>query len=84
MYNLETNQWTEVASLPDGLNGHKMELLGGKPTIIGGFHSKTKDQNGILYQYEVENDRWQPHQTRMRIPRSSHAAFQVPRELFHC
>ena len=79
-YSLE-NTWTAVADLPVGLNSHKMELLDGLPTIVGGYNGKT--QNGILYQYHVNLNQWIPHpDAEMRIPRSSPAVFQVPRHLF--
>ena len=85
MYNPRTNEWTPVKDLPFPINSAKMELLGGRPTLIGGYNADTKDRNGKLYQYFVETDEWIAHPTvEMRIPRSSHAAFQVPRDLFRC
>ena len=84
MYNPETDQWTRVPDLPIKLSSAKMELLDGRPTIIGGYDSETKDQNGKLYQYDVLNDEWEAHDIEMRMPRSSAAVFQVPRELFRC
>ena len=81
MYDPVENTWTAVADLPIGLNSHKMELLNGLPTIVGGFNGET--QNGILYQYHVNLNQWIPHpDAEMRIPRSSAAVFQVPRHLF--
>ena len=85
MYNPETDQWTDIADLPFPINSHKMELLEGRPTIIGGYDSDYQDQNPFLYQYYVETDEWREHPTvQLRIPRSSAAVFQVPRELFRC
>ena len=83
MYDPERNSWTNVSDLPEPLSSAKMELLDGKPTIIGGYNNK--DQNGILYQYEVETNQWNAHPNiQLRIPRSSAAVFQVPREPFRC
>ena len=85
MYNPRDNTWTPVKDLPIPINSAKMALLGGRPTIIGGWDNENKARNGKLYQYFVEDDEWRAHPTvEMRIPRSSHAAFQVPRNLFRC
>lgn len=84
MYNVETNEWQKVADLPIALSSAKMELLGGRPTIIGGYNQEAGTQNGILYQYFVETDDWQAHTIQMRMPRSSAAVFQVPRNFFRC
>ena len=85
MYNPETDQWTDIADTPVPISSHKMELLEGRPTIIGGIDSAARRTNRHLYQYYVETDEWKPHPTiTMRIPRSSAAVFQVPRELFRC
>ena len=60
-----------------------MELLEGIPTIVGGFDTESLTQNGILYQYFADQDKWIPHPTvAMRIPRTSAAVFQVPKTLF--
>jgi hypothetical protein len=65
------------------LNSAKIELLGGIPTLVGGYDAEANTQNGILYQYFVDEDQWRPHPTvQMRIPRSSAAVFQVPKTLF--
>ena len=85
MYDPETDQWIKVADLPVPLSSAKMELLEGRPTIIGGYNSDQKVFNNILYQYFVETNEWKPHPfVKMRIPRSSAAVFQVPRDLFNC
>ena len=85
LYDLETNEWTPVAELPIPLQSAKMELLEGRPTMIGGWDSDAKDFNGVLYQYFVETNEWKKHpHVQMRMPRSSPAVFQVPRCLFHC
>ncbi len=81
MYNPETDVWTRVADLPTPLSSARMALLDGLPTIIGGYDNS--NQNGVLYQYHVDKDKWIPHPTvQMRIPRSSAAVFQVPKTLF--
>ena len=83
MYNPYTNYWTQVADLPVPLNGAKMELLDGIPTIIGGYDTDAEEQNKFLYQYLVEDNVWISHpNVTMRIARSSPAVFQVPRQLF--
>ena len=85
MYNPRTDQWTPVADLPVPLSGAKMDLLGNRPTIIGGYTNATVNRNGKLYQFFVETDEWKAHPTvEMRVPRSSAAVFQVPRDLFRC
>ena len=85
MYNPETDQWTDIADTPRILSAHKMELLEGRPTIIGGYDSAADDWNELLYQYYVETDEWNAHSTvKMRLPRSSAAVFQVPSDLFRC
>ena len=85
LYDLELDKWLKVADLPVPLQSASMELLGGKPTIIGGFDSDSLDWNPILYQYDAELDEWKPlSNVRMRMPRSSAAVFQVPRDLFYC
>jgi N-acetylneuraminic acid mutarotase len=83
MYDPETNQWKKVADLPKSLHSAKMELLNNRPTTFGGYSNN--GQIARLYQYYVELDKWRPHPyTELRVPRSSAAAFQVPRELFRC
>ena len=85
MYNPRTNTWTPVAPLPVALNSARMELLGGKPTMIGGYNTETDTRNSKLWQYDVVNDKWTAHpNVEMRVPRSSFAAFQVPRGFFRC
>ena len=81
MYNPLTNQWTQVADLPEPLSSAKMEQLEGLPTIVGGYNGET--QNGILYQYFSDTNEWIPNpNVQMRLPRSSAAVFQVPKSLF--
>ena len=81
MYDPKTDKWEKLPDLPFPLNGAKMELLDGVPTIFGGYDGVT--QNGLLIQYHDRLKEWIPHPTiRMRIPRSSAAVFQVPRHLF--
>ena len=85
MYDIEANEWTPVARLPAPLQSAKMELLEGRPTIIGGWDDNAKQFNGVLYQYFVETNEWKAHpNVQMRMPRSSPAVFQVPRDLFAC
>ena len=90
MYDPETNEWTDVEDLPVPLHSAKMELLDGKPTIIGGQNLREGTieenfENGDLYQYFIETNEWKAHPTiKMKFPRSSAAVFQVPRNLFHC
>ena len=83
MYDLEANEWRPVKSLPEPLSSAKLELLNGKPTTIGGWNNNV--QNGYLYQYDVDDNEWKAHpEVKLRIPRSSAAVFQVPREPFKC
>ena len=88
LYDVELDKWDKAADLPVPLQSASMELLGGKPTIIGGFDSDSLDWNPILYQYDAELGglgKWKPlSNVRMRMPRSSAAVFQVPRDLFYC
>lgn len=84
MYNVETNAWQKLADLPIPLSSAKLELLGNRPTIIGGYDLDADTQNGKLYQYFVETDEWKAHDVEMRLPRSSAAVFQVPRNFFRC
>ena len=85
LYDVELDKWFKAADLPVPLQSASMELLGGKPTIIGGFDSDSLDWNPILYQYDAEPNEWKPlPNVRMRMPRSSAAVFQVPRDLFYC
>ena len=84
MYNVETNEWIRLEDLPTPLSSAKLELLGGRPTIIGGYDNAANTQNGKLYQYFVETNEWKAHKVEMRLPRSSAAVFQVPRNLFRC
>ena len=85
MYDPEKDIWFPVASLPFAINSAKMELLGGRPTIIGGYITTTKERNGKLYQYFVETNEWKVHPTaKLRVPRSSAAVVQAPRGVFRC
>ena len=85
MFNPRENIWIPVADLPVPINSAKMELLAGRPTIIGGYDTDNKQRNGKLYQYFVETNEWKAHPTvQLRLPRSSAAAFQVPRNFFRC
>lgn len=83
MYDPETNKWKKVADLPKRLHSTKLELLENRPTTFGGL--SPNGQVTTLYQYYVEEDKWKPHPyNKLRVPRSSAAVFQVPRELFRC
>ena len=83
MYDPTTNTWTRLPDLPFPLNSAKMELLGGLPTIFGGYNDDARTQNDILLQYHPDKDQWIPHPTnKLRLKRSSAAAFNVPRNLF--
>ena len=83
MYDLANDSWSRRADLPFPVNSAKMELLDGLPTLIGGFNNDTYTQNGILLQYHTGTDEWIPHpKAQMRLPRSSAAVFQVPRQHF--
>ena len=85
MFDPRENIWIPVADLPVPINSAKMELLAGRPTIIGGYDTDNKQRNGKLYQYYVETNEWKAHPTvQLRLPRSSAAAFQVPRDFFRC
>ena len=60
----------------------KLELLGGLPTIIGGWNAQDQKDNEMLYQYHSETGEWIAHQSaKMRIARRGAAVFQVPRSL---
>ena len=83
LYDPVTNIWTQLPDLPFRLNSARMEMLGGLPTIFGGYNFDTKTQNDILLQYHSDVNKWIPHPTnKLKLKRSSHAAFQVPRNLF--
>ena len=83
LYDPVTNIWTQLPDLPFRLNSARMEMLGGLPTIFGGYNHDTKTQNDILLQYHSDVNKWIPHPTnKLKLKRSSHAAFQVPRNLF--
>ena len=83
MYDPATNQWTDLPDLPFPINSASMEMLGGLPTIFGGYRHDTKTQNDELLQYNPEKNNWEPHPTnKLRLKRSSAAAFNVPRNLF--
>ena len=85
MYNPREDKWYPVADLPIGINSARLELLGNRPTIIGGYDTINKKRNEKLFQYFVETDEWIAHPTvQMRLPRSSHTSFQVPRNFFRC
>ena len=83
LYNPETDTWKRVADLPEPLSSTQLELLDNKPTTFGGWNNHV--QVGTLYQYHVKYDKWKPHpSTKLRLPRSSAAVFQVPRDFFRC
>ena len=83
LYDPVTNIWTQLPDLPFRLNSARMEMLGGLPTIFGGYNFDTKTQNDILLQYHSDVNKWIPHPTnKLKLKRSSHVAFQVPRNLF--
>ena len=85
MYDPREDKWIPVADLPIGINSARMELLGNRPTIIGGYDTTNNVRNEKLFQYFVETDEWIAHPTvQMRLPRSSHTSFQVPRNFFRC
>ena len=85
MYDPKQDKWFAVADLPVPLNSARMELLGNRPTIFGGYDTIHKMRNGKLYQYFVETNQWKEHPTfQMRLPRSSFASFQVPKYFFRC
>ena len=60
----------------------KLELLGGLPTIIGGWNAEDQKDNDMLFQYHSETGEWIAHPSaKMRIARKGAAVFQVPRSL---
>ena len=82
MFDPVRRTWEKKARLPKPLSAAKMELLAGKPTIVGGFDNE--EQNDILYQYDYKRDSWSPLPgIKLRKARSSAAVFQVPWNLFN-
>ena len=81
LYNPQTNEWRMIADLPVPLHSAKMDLLGDIPTLIGGYDGRNKNENDIIYQYDVINDSWNIHPVQLRVGRSSPAVFQVPKSL---
>ena len=86
IYDLDSNTWKEAAPMPVPLSSASMDMFEGLPTTVGGV---SMDENGgfygvsDLYQYDITSNTWSPHpKTKMRIPRSSGAVFQVPRSHF--
>lgn len=82
MFDPVRKTWERKARLPRPLSGAKMELLAGKPTIVGGFDNE--NQNDVLYQYDYYTNSWNilPG-IKLRVARSSAAVFQVPWNLFN-
>ena len=72
-----------VANLPEPLSSAQLALLDNKPTTFGGWNGRV--QVGTLYQYHVKENVWKAHpHNELRMPRSSAAVFQVPRDFFKC
>ena len=64
--------------MPEPLSSAKMEIFDGLPTTIGGSNGTT--QVATLYQYNITEDKWSPHKKeKLKVARSSAAAFQVPK-----
>ena len=83
LYDPSTNTWEQLPDLPFRLHSAKMEMLGGLPTIFGGYNFDEKTQNDILLQYHYKTKQWKPHPiNKLKLARSSAAVFQVPRNLF--
>ncbi len=83
MYDPVKDSWSRKSDLPFPINSAKMEQLNGLPTLVGGFNNAINTQNGILLQYHADKDQWIEHpKAQMRLPRSSAAVFQVPRNYF--
>ena len=82
IYDPETNEWTEVASLPVPLYSAKMDLLDEIPTLIGGYDGANLKDNDIIYQYHVMNNTWTEFPRKLKVARSNPAVFQVPQSLF--
>ena len=85
-YDISQRIWQKTKDLPVPLSSASMQLLSGLPTIVGGVNGNSFKQNAELYQYDLEKDEWRTlPNVQLRIPRSSAAVFQVPKELFpHC
>ncbi len=81
IYDPDSDTWTPVAPLPRPLSSARMELFDGLPTVFGGFDNER--QNDALYQYDPDGDAWRELETKLRVPRSSAAVFQVPRSMFN-
>ena len=83
IYDPKTNTWTKSADMPLALNSHTLEILGGLPTVIGGYDGENDIENGEIFQYYPQEDVWRPHPDNfLTVPRSSPTVFQVPKELF--
>ena len=81
IFDLQAGVWKTVASLPIPLSSAKMDLFGGKPTIVGGYDNMR--ENGELFQYYINEDTWRVQEHfKMRIPRSSPAVFTIPEYIF--
>ena len=79
IYDPETAEWTKAPDMPEPISGAKMELFDGFPTTVGGFNGTTQVET--LYQYDIMYNEWFANpSTHLRIPRSSAAVFQVPRQ----
>ena len=78
IYDPQTNTWTPAADMPEPISSAAMELFDGLPTTVGGTNGV--DQISTMYQYDITQDLWFPHKkTKLQVPRSSAAVFQVPR-----
>ena len=90
MYDPATNTWTRLPDLPFPVSSAKMELVNGKPTIIGGYTIKGDEGVDIdgakrttklatLISYDLENKQWNVDEGTVKIPRSGFAAIQIPK-----
>jgi N-acetylneuraminic acid mutarotase len=57
VYDIETDEWTIMASMDSPRVGHTLEILNNKLYVVGGVESVQQNFSNIL-EYDIETDKW--------------------------
>ena len=85
IFNPVTVSWRSVASLKHTSFGPSMAVLGGRPTVMGGYEleARPRNQDRVL-QYIFEEDRWDLLDQKLEAGRSHAVTINVPKSMFNC
>ena len=80
VYDIETEEWSIMASMDSPLAGHTVEILNNKIYVVGGIWSYSQNYTNIL-EYDIETDTWIT-KSKMPEPRFNHISEVIDGKIF--